>query len=82
MSLAVCLGDDRKCSAAAVGLDLVLGLSLEWRCSLNRSFKRRFALVHLMQKVKNEIGYCLRGKTSETVRQQTKIEIIDKLKGW
>ena len=39
MSLAVWLGEDRKCSAAVVGLDLLLGW---WRCSLNRSFKRRF----------------------------------------
>ena len=38
MSLAVWLGEDRKCSAAVVGL----GLSMVRRCSLNRSFKRRF----------------------------------------
>ena len=42
MSLAVWLGEDRKCSAAVVGLDLLLGLSKVRRCSLNRSFKRRF----------------------------------------
>ena len=45
MSLAVWLtwlGDDRKCSAAVVGLDLLLGLSMLGRCSLNRSFKSRF----------------------------------------
>ena len=42
MSLAVWLGEDRKCSAAVVGLDLLLGLSTVRRCSLNRSFKRRF----------------------------------------
>ena len=43
MSLAVWLGEDRKCSAAVVGLDLLLGLSMvRRRCSLNRSFKRRF----------------------------------------
>ena len=42
MSLAVWLGEDRKCSAAVVGLDLLLGLSMVRRCSLNRSFKRRF----------------------------------------
>ena len=41
MSLAVWLGEDRKCSAAVVGLDLLLGLSTVRRCSLNRSFKRR-----------------------------------------
>ena len=41
MSLAVCLVEDRKCSAAVVGLDLVLGLSMVRRCSLKRSFKRR-----------------------------------------
>ena len=42
MSLAVWLGEDRKCSAPVVGLDLLLGLSMVRRCSLNRSFKRRF----------------------------------------
>ena len=42
MSLAVWLGEDRKCSAAVVGLDLLLGLSMVRRCSLNQSFKRRF----------------------------------------
>ena len=41
MSLAVWLGAVRKCSAAVVGLDLVLGLSMVRRCSLKRSFKRR-----------------------------------------
>ena len=35
MSLAVWLGEDRKCSAAVVGLDLLLGLR---RCSFDRSF--------------------------------------------
>ena len=35
MSLAVWLGEDRKCSAAVVGLDLLLGLSVVRRCSLN-----------------------------------------------
>ena len=42
MSLAVWLGEDRKCSAAVVSLDFLLGLSMVRRCSLNRSFKRRF----------------------------------------
>jgi len=41
MSLAVRLGEDRKCSAAVVGLDLLLGSSRVRRCSLNRSFNRR-----------------------------------------
>ena len=41
MSLAVWLGEKRKCSATVVGLDLVLGLSMVRRCSLKRSFKRR-----------------------------------------
>ena len=41
MSLAVWLGEDRKFSAAVVGLDLLLGLSIVRRCSLNRSFKKR-----------------------------------------
>ena len=44
MSLALWLGEDRKCSAAVVGLDLLLGLSIVRRCSLNRSFNRRFRL--------------------------------------
>ena len=42
MSLEVWLGEDRKCSAAVVGLDLLLGLSIVRRSSLNRSFNRRF----------------------------------------
>ena len=42
MSLAVWLVEDRKCSAAVVGLDLVLGLSVVRRSSLKRCFKRRF----------------------------------------
>ena len=42
MSLAVWLGEDRKYSTAVVGLDLLLGLSMVRRGSLNRSFKRRF----------------------------------------
>ena len=42
MSLAVWLREDRKCSAAVVGLDLLSGLSMVRRCSLNRSFKCRF----------------------------------------
>ena len=41
MSLAVWLGEEMKCCAAVVGLDLLLGLSMVRRCSLNRSFKRR-----------------------------------------
>ena len=40
MSLVVWLGAERKCSATAVGLDMLLGLSMVRRCSLNRSFKR------------------------------------------
>ena len=45
MSLAVWLGEDRKCCATVVGLDLVLGLSMVRRCSLKRSFKRRLNVV-------------------------------------
>ena len=41
MSLAVWLGEDRKCFAAVVDSDLASGLSMVPRCSLNRSFKRR-----------------------------------------
>ena len=44
MSLALWLaGEDRKCSAAVVRLDLVSRLSMVRRCSLNGSFKRRLA---------------------------------------
>ena len=32
MSLAVWLGEDRKCCEAVVGLDLLLGLSIVRRC--------------------------------------------------
>ena len=42
MSLAVWLEEETKCSAAVVGLDLLLGLSMVRRCLLNRSFNRRF----------------------------------------
>ena len=48
MSLAVWLGEDWKFSAAVVGLDLLLGLSMVRRCSLNRSFKRRFRLSYVL----------------------------------
>ena len=41
MSLAVWLGEEMKCCGAVVSLDLLLGLSMVRRCSLNRSFKRR-----------------------------------------
>ena len=41
VSLAVWLGAVRKCSAAVVGLDIVLGLSMVRQSSLKRSFKRR-----------------------------------------
>ena len=34
MSLTVCLGAERKCSAIVVGLDMLLGLSIVRRCSL------------------------------------------------
>ena len=46
MSLAVWLGEDRKCSAAVVGLDLLLGLSMVRRCSLNRSIKLKLQLTY------------------------------------
>ena len=57
MSLAVWL-EDRKCSAAVVGLDLVLGLSIVRRCSLKRSFKRRFVSIDLS----------IRGTSTEQVK--------------
>ena len=40
MSLTLWLETIRKCSAAVVGLDMALGLSMARRCSLKRSFKR------------------------------------------
>jgi len=42
MSLAVWLEEETKCSAAVVGLDLLLGLSMVRRCLLNRSCNHRF----------------------------------------
>ena len=53
MSLAVWLGEDRKCSAAVVGLDLLLGLSMVLRCSLNRSFKRFVSPMYCRLKFTN-----------------------------
>ena len=47
MSLAVWLGAVRKCSAAVVGLDLVLGLSMVRRCSFKRSLTS-FCLSHVL----------------------------------
>ena len=41
MSLAMLWGEEKKCSATVLGLDLVLALSKVQRCSLKRSFKRR-----------------------------------------
>ena len=38
MSLAVWLGEDRKCSAAVVGLDLLLGLSMVRRVFIKSVF--------------------------------------------
>ena len=62
MSLAVWLGEDRKCSAAVVGLDLLLGLSTVRRCSLNRSFKRRLVSPMYSTHIKTFLrctGFCL-----------------------
>ena len=39
-------GEERKCYATVVGLDLVLALSKVRRCSLKRSFKRRLIPIH------------------------------------
>ena len=44
MSLAVWLGAERKCSATVVGLDMLLGLSMVRRCSLNRSLQKPFCI--------------------------------------
>ena len=41
-SLAVWLGEDRKCSAAVVGLDLLLGLSMVRQCSLSPVYTTTF----------------------------------------
>ena len=50
MSLAVWLGEDRKCFAAVAGSDLASGLSMVRRCLLNWSFKRRFnSLSYVLQ---------------------------------
>ena len=53
MSLEMLWGEERKCSATVVGLDLVLALSKVRRCSLKRSFKRRlvspmYCIWHLL----------------------------------
>ena len=40
------IGRGEKISAAVVGLDLVLGLSMVRQCSLNLSFKRRQYIVN------------------------------------
>ena len=51
MSLAVWLGEDRKCSAAVVGLDLLLGLSnfLTFRaCSVHRFYN-----LHKVKRYRN-----------------------------
>ena len=57
MSLAVWLGAVRKCSAAVVGLDLVLGLSMVRRGSLKRSFKRCLVLLCIVN-YSGYIGSC------------------------
>ena len=41
MSLEMLRGEERKCSATVINLDLVIALSKVRRCSLKRSFKRR-----------------------------------------
>jgi len=46
MSLAVWLGEDRKCSEAVVGLDLLLGLSMVRRCSIYVDYSSRIIHVH------------------------------------
>ena len=50
MSLAVWLGEDRKCSAAVVGLDLLLGLSMVRRCSLKKAGLASRNIVHLQKR--------------------------------
>ena len=41
----------RKCFVAVVGSDLASGLSMVRRCSLNRSFKRRFIVSPMYYKL-------------------------------
>ena len=58
-------GEERKCSATEVGLDLVLALSKVRRCSLKRSFKSRLVspmycswhLLHHVDKVFSFASY-------------------------
>ena len=47
-------GEKRKCSATVVGSDLVLGLSMVWRCSLKWSFKRHLVSPLYCQKEKQK----------------------------
>ena len=46
MSLEMLWGEERKCSATVVGLDLVLALSKVRQCSLKRSFKRLVSPIY------------------------------------
>ena len=53
MSLEMLWGEERKCSATVIGLDLVLALSKVRRCSLKRTFKSRlvsprYCRLHLL----------------------------------
>ena len=52
MSLAVWLGEDRKCFVAVIGLDLVLGLSMVRRCSL-----KLLNVVSSLLCIVNDSGY-------------------------
>ena len=58
MSLEMLWGEERKCFATVVGLDLVLALSKMRWCSLVRSFKRR--LVSPIIKKCTCKGHCSR----------------------
>ena len=57
MSLEMLWGEERKCSATVVGLDLVLALSKVRRCSLKRSFKRRLVSPNILISAKKRIRF-------------------------
>ena len=71
MSLAVWLGEDRKCSAAVVGLDLLLGLSMVRRCSLNLKFTAvTLNLVNLQKKPQSLVNLQYIGETKRRLKDR------------
>ena len=79
MSLAVWLGAVRKCSAAVVGLDMALGLSMVRRCSLKRSFKRRLVspMYCKLQRLQDTlpIHRCLKRRAQTPHGRQRAVEV-------